>query len=960
MARHPRPHARPNGLVGSRSRSVLTALAAVATVVSGGSLLAPASADAGGTGLVISEVYGAGGNNGAVYDADYVELYNPTGAAIGLAGDYIHYRSAGGGSGGTPFALTGSVPAHGHYLIQMGSTGTNGSPLPTPDAGPAGFNMAAGGGQVFLLSQSSAITTSGDMTGVAGVVDMVGQSTATSFETHAAGAAASTTSSLNRSATGADTDDNSADFSLAAPSPENSNPVVVPPTEHTIAEIQGTGDSSPLAGDTVITAGVVTAAYPTGGFFGYVLQTDGTGSGDDRTPHASDAIFVHQPSGAVTAQVGDYVQVTGKVSEFNGLTELSVDSGDVDDLGTPPLGGVTARSMAYPTTAAGREEHESELIASTDQFTVTDNFDTNQFGEIGLATGDHQLWQPTDLYNPNIEPNQVAAVQADNVARGVVLNDGSSWNFLTSNKNDAMTWLTPDNPVRIGSAATLHQPMILDYRNNLWELQPTSQVRGDGHEWATFSDTRTENAAPQAVGGDLKLGTFNVLNYFNTTGEDWVAQGHTCTFFNDRTGDPVGDNVCSDNGPRGAAESSGGTDLNDPRADLERQRVKEVEAINTMNADIMSLEEIENSAALGESDRDDALKSLVDALNADAGTTRWAYAPSPAPADLPPTSEQDVIRTAFIYNPSTVQLVGPSKVLSDQSGPGQPFENAREPLAQEFKRKGALDSDGFLVVVNHFKSKGDSNPPATGDNANGIQGAFNGDRVRQAHALVNFAKATAQADGTKKIFLVGDFNSYTQEDPMQVLYQNGFVNQPSDDPKDTSYEFDGEAGSLDHVLANTQAANMVTGRDVWQINAEESVGFEYSRYNYNATLLYQPNQYRASDHNPELVGLDVPFSRQDSTVTATATPPVVKKKKGTSRIDVTVTGSQGVTPTGNVQIWLDGQLVTTVALSGGQASATIGPFPNAGTSHVQVQYLGDDVTGSGTATTAVKVTNGNP
>ncbi len=448
-----------------------------------------------------------------------------------------------------------------------------------------------------------------------------------------------------------------------------------------------------------------------------------------------------------------------------------------------------------------------------------------------------------------------------------MLNDGSSWNFLTTDKNTPMTWLNPANPVRVGSTATLHQPMILDYRNNLWELQPTSQVRGDGHEWATFSDTRTANLTPQPVGGDIELGTFNVLNYFNTTGKDWIAQGHTCTFFNDRTGDPVGDNVCSDNGPRGAAESSGGTDLSDPKADFERQQVKEVKAINTMNVDIMSLEEIENSAALGESDRDDALKSLVDALNADAGTTRWAYAPSPDPADLPPLAEQDVIRTAFIYNPNTVQLVGSSQVLSNQSGDGQPFANAREPLAQEFKRKGALDSDGFLVVVNHLKSKGDSSPPATGDNANGIQGAFNGDRVRQAHALVDFAKATAQADGTKKIFLVGDFNSYTQEDPMQVLYQNGFINQPSDDPKDTSYEFDGQAGSLDHVLANAAAATMVSARDVWQINAEESVGFEYSRYNYNATLLYQPNQFRASDHNPELVGLSAPFSQQASTVT---------------------------------------------------------------------------------------------
>src|SRR5207342_3898661 len=112
---------------------------------------------------------------------------------------------------------------------------------------------------------------------------------------------------------------------------------------------------------------------------------------------------------------------------------------------------------------------------------------------------------------------------------------------------------------------------------------------------------------------------------------------------------------------------------------------------------------------------------------------------------------------------SKVEPVGSSVVLSDQSDPGEPFANAREPLAQEFKRKGALDADGFLVVVNHFKSKGDSSPPATGDNANGIQGAFNGDRIRQAHALVDFARSTAAADGTKKIFLVGDFNSYTQE-----------------------------------------------------------------------------------------------------------------------------------------------------------------------------------------------------
>ncbi len=82
-------------------------------------------------------------------------------------------------------------------------------------------------------------------------------------------------------------------------------------------------------------------------------------------------------------------------------------------------------------------------------------------------------------------------------------------------------------------------------------------------------------------------------------------------------------------------------------------------AINTMDADIVSLEEIENSVKLlGETDRDDAVKQLVNALNTAAGSRRWAFAASPAAADLPALAEQDVIRTAFIYDPTVVAPSG--------------------------------------------------------------------------------------------------------------------------------------------------------------------------------------------------------------------------------------------------------------------------------------------------------------
>ena len=219
-----------------------------------------------------------------------------------------------------------------------------------------------------------------------------------------------------------------------------------------------------------------------------------------------------------------------------------------------------------------------------------------------------------------------------------------------------------------------------------------------------------------------------------------------------------------------------------------------------------------------------------------------------------------MIRTAFIYKKAKATPVGTSKILTGSAA----FANAREPLAQVFKPVGGSENQQFLVVVNHFKSKG-SGSGADADQGDG-QGGSNASRVAQAKALVAFVKENQDATGTKRVYLTGDFNSYTQEDPMQVLYEAGFTDIGAAKTDEATYLFDGVVGSLDHVLANAAGYQQVADADVWNINSVESVAYEYSRYNYNATNFYAPNAYRSSDHDPLVVGINTPAANDDATL----------------------------------------------------------------------------------------------
>lgn len=1025
-----------------RRRPALAAvlLALVASPLALG-FAAPAQANPAGNDLVISEVYGGGGNSGATYTHDFVELYNPTGEAISLNNKSLQYRAAGTTSAATNvFALpNASVPAKGHYLVQCAG-GANGVALPkASDTTGCGLNLSGTAGQIYLVNGTAGIAaqtnTAAPWQFAATVVDFVGFGTAAIYEGTGATPAPSATRSVTRDATGTDTNSNAGDFTFttsmtptnaaATPGPlsatdpadatatagtaitpitlqasggtspyswevtglptglsETSDgviggtptepgvstvtatvtdsaapaasksveftitvvpaPVVVP-----IAEVQGTpatqGDdaASPKVGQRVIVRGVVTGRYPagTGNLWGFFLQTGGEEGVDYDTPGASDAVFVF-PGSKTTPAIGTSVEVTGVVEERFDSTQVAAGTAQdtIKILGTPlpavvPGDTLPGTDCALPGTdcltgaalEAAREEHEGEAFLPAGDYTVTDSYDGTPFtqassrgfqmqGEIGLAANSTEpLMIPTETIDQSATA-ALAARRAWNNAHAVVLDDGADRDYGSNTYEDeGLPWLAPSNPVRVGAPVEFKRPVILEFRRDLWRVQPETRVEPGttGADRVAFTNTRT--AAPDDVlgaTGDLKIATFNMLNYFNTLGETWAASDDNatgsdgssynfanprrCSYYRDR-GTPgatgtsseirLTNDTCQEDavdpvtglnvklpGPRGAANE----------ASFLRQEKKELEAINTIDADVMSLEEVENSIKLYNSaidgadgadrDRDDALKRLVQELNShwaaahpDHAGPRWAMVASPRPEALPTVTEQDAIRSAFIYDPSKVEPVGRSQVLVNSA----PFRNAREPLAQAFKPLGGGRADAFGVIVNHFKSKGGPMAPATvnGDNVDSGDGAgfYNGDRKRQAAALVAFADQFAADKNIGPMFLTGDFNAYSEEDPVQVIEQGGFTNlKPGNG--ETTYSFGGLAGSLDHVFANEEAAGMVTGQDVWSINAGESVYYEYSRYNATATDLYSVDPFRSSDHNPEIVGIDVGDNTPDPDV----------------------------------------------------------------------------------------------
>jgi uncharacterized protein len=819
--------------------------------------------------VVISQIYGGGGNAGAVLNADYVELRNLQTTPVSLAGWSLQYTSAAGTTWSSQLrALTGNVPANGFFLIKLAG-GTTGAALPTADL-TFTLNISATAGKLALVRDSNALTGTCPILASTSVADFVGYGSGTTCSEASAAPAPSATAALLRLDNGCtDSNANANDFVTGAPNPRNSAsaPIAcgtVPPpppppvvTAASIPAIQGSGATSPLVGQRVVTSGVVTLRTNNGFFI-----QDRVGDGD---PATSDGLFIFIGSAAFPdAAVGNLVQVTGTVVEFNTGAASNAETAarpitQLSTVGSVVLQGtglsITPTPIALPLpVGADLERYEGMLVSISAPLTVVQNFFQGRYGQLSLSAAG-RLETPTNRFRPGAQAQELAAA---NARARIVLDDGSS----LQNPNPT-PYLGAGGLPRAGDTVVGPLLGVLDFGLSTSSNTGAGDYKIHPTVAPTFNASNPRTAVPPAVGGNILVASFNVLNFFTTFTDGTTASGASG---GTGQGCSLGSSVAASN-CRGA----------DNLAEFSRQRAKMVEALAALNADVVGLMEVQNNGST-------AAQNLVDALNARMGAGTYATTALPTQG-----TGTDAIRVAMIYKPARVApLVA---ALSD----ADPVHN-RPPLAQPFVLG---NGERFTVVVNHFKSKGscpaanDADFAGNNDTGDG-QGCWNAVRRQQGQRLRAWVSQVQVAAGNNDVVLLGDFNAYAQEDPMAELTSAGWLDQIGRvDPSAYSYVFDGAAGRLDHLFTTTSLSTKVRGAIHWHINADESAVADYNLefkapLTCNGTALCPPDPttltpYRSSDHDPVVLGLDL-----SKTITA---PPGSTSVVGTAGDDVLLIGA---------------------------------------------------------------------
>ena len=560
-----------------------------------------------------------------------------------------------------------------------------------------------------------------------------------------------------------------------------------------IADIQGPGAPSPLAGQNVSIEAVVTADFGgTDGFGGFFVQQ--ADAQRRNQPGVSEGLFVYAPK--VRAKAGDLVHVTGKVEEKYGQTQLT-QSGAIAVCANNQT--VTPVTLTLPVDSPNAfAAYEGMRVRLPQTLNVTDNYETGRYGSVMLSNG--RLRTPTSVVPPAQAQTQIEA----NARNRLILDDGS-------NKQNPATvpypapGLSAANTLRAGYTVR-DVDGVLEVRYGAWRVQPLPGAAVPAFEARTNPRTNAPARDPKS---NLRVASFNVLNYFNGNG---LGGGF------------------DDPNNRGAKNFQ----------EFQRQEAKIVSALKAIDADVIGLMEIQNNG-YGE-------LSAVRQLAAKLGN-QWRVV-DPGVSRL----GGDAITVAMIYDSRKVEPVGRAATLAID-------DKNRQPLAQSFRLING-NKQSLTVAVNHLKSK--NCPDAANDDLDWATARL---LEPDAHARGGEGGRLArrQPDGRRRpgVLLIGDFNSYTYEDPIRTLESRGYRNLVARwiGANAYSYVYNGEAGYLDHALATLPLASHVKAVHEWHINADEPIALQYTLAYKSAEqqkTFYAPDAYRSSDHDPVLIDIALP------------------------------------------------------------------------------------------------------
>ncbi len=590
-----------------------------------------------------------------------------------------------------------------------------------------------------------------------------------------------------------------------------------------IHEIQGSGASSPEVGNVHTVEGIVIGDFQTGSEIGgFFLQEENADVDGD--PVTSEGLYVYSWD---AVDVGDKVRVRGEVEEYFGLTELT-NVTDVRVLASgQPL--PTAAEITLPfSSTTYLERYEGMAVKVMQPLHVTENYNLGRGGLLELSSGG-RLMQPTQVVTPGAS---AVAYGNQNDLNRLILDDRS-----TDQNPDPIIYPSPylsaTNSIRSGDVVS-DLVGVLTYSWSGWS--GTDAYRIHPTTYPTIMHQNPRPTEEPAVGGGLQVASLNVYNYFDTFS--------------------------------GCTAGVGGVTVNcrgaDNAIELTRQHDKIVNAILEMDADVIGLQEIEND---GYADEASAIDFLVDGINAIAGTGTYTYVNADTLTGETNALGTDAIKVGLLYQPDRVVLTGTTRVIDDDVDPAFHDDYNRPALVQSFASQ--VGNEVFTVIVNHLKSKG-SDCDAIGDPDEGDgQGNCNLTRTSAVTVTLNYLATDPTGVNDTDFLIIGDLNAYAMEDPIQALEDAGYVNLVKEP---YTYAFFGEWGVLDHAFASPSMAAIVTGAAPWHINADEPNVLNYNT-NYisedQVEYLYSDAFYRASDHDPVIVGMQLPAA---ITVTKAVTP----------------------------------------------------------------------------------------